>query len=482
MIRAHLVGDVRAAEAALMATVADGVLMQRAATGLAVTGLRLLADRRGTVPGSRVVLLVGGGDNGGDTLYAGARLAGRGAHVQAVLLSPQRTHVAGLAALRRAGGRVLAGSAAVDVVRAADLVLDGIVGIGGSPGLRAQAHEIASAAAASAAIVVAVDLPSGVEVDTGRTPDDHVQADATVTFGTHKVCHLVDPAAAACGDVHLVDIGLGPHLSTPAVEALEDADVSDLLGRHLVPGRADEKYRRGVLGLHVGDRQYGGASVLAAAAAVSGGVGMLRVIGEPTVSAMVRETCPEAVLADGQVQAWLAGPGMDPATAGSVVGSLLSSGLPVVLDAGALGSGHKMRPDVLLTPHAGELARMLGVGRDHVESNRLDSVRRAAETFGATVLLKGSTTLVAAPDGHVRANRTGTPWLATAGSGDVLAGLAAAFLATGMKALDAGSAAAHVHGIAGMLAADEVGSPTARDVLGALPRALRRLRLPESTP
>lgn len=480
MIRAHEVSDVRTAEADLMATVADGALMQRAASGLAATCLRILAARRGTVPGARVVLLVGGGDNGGDTLYAGARLAGRGAQVRAVLLSPQRTHGGGLDALRRAGGRTVEGAIAMEAVRRADLVLDGIVGIGGSPGLRAQAHELARQAGAAGAVVVAVDLPSGVEVDTGRTPDDHVRADVTVTFGTHKVCHLVDPAAAACGDVRLVDIGLGPYLPPPAVEALEDDDVSHLLGRHLVPQRTDEKYRRGVLGLHVGDRQYGGASVLAAAAAVSGGIGMLRVVGEPVVSSMVRETCPEAVLADGRVQAWLAGPGMDPSTAGSVVPSLLSSGLPVVLDAGALGASRSMRPDVLLTPHSGELARMLGVERDQVEADRLDSVRRAAEAFGATVLLKGSTTLVATPDGRTRANRTGTPWLATAGSGDVLAGLAAAFLATGMDALDAGSAAAHVHGIAGALAADDAGSPTATDVLAALPRALRRLRLPES--
>lgn len=463
-----------------MATVADGVLMQRAASGLAATCCRLLADRRGTVPGSRVVLLVGGGDNGGDTLYAGARLAGRGAQVRAVLLSPQRTHGGGLAALLRAGGRTVEGSIAGDTVRGADLVLDGIVGIGGSPGLRAQAHQLAVVAAESSAVVVAVDLPSGVDVDTGRTPDEHVRADVTVTFGTHKVCHLVDPAAAACGRVSLVDIGLDPHLPPPAVEALEDTDVSRLLGRHVVPQRTVEKYRRGVLGLHVGDRQYGGASVLAASAAVSGGIGMLRVVGDPMVSAMVRDTCPEAVLADGQVQAWLAGPGMDPSTAASVVPALLSSALPGVLDAGALGVSRSMRPDVLLTPHAGELARLLGVERDQVEANRLDSVRSAAEAVGATVLLKGSTTLVATPDGRTRANRTGTPWLATAGSGDVLAGLAAAFLATGMDALDAGSAAAHVHGIAGTLAAVDAGSPTATDVLAALPRALRLLRLPES--
>jgi len=480
VIRAHRVDDVRAAEAALMASVPDGALMQRAAAGLAVVCQSLLAERRGTVPGSRVVLLVGGGDNGGDTLYAGARLAARGAQVHAVLLSPQRTHTGGLAALRRSGGRTVEGSSALDSVRRADLVLDGIVGIGGSPGLRAPATNLVSAAASSTALVVAVDLPSGVEVDTGRTPLDHVRAGVTVTFGTHKVCHLVDPGSASSGVVRLVDIGLGPHLPRAAVEALEDADVAALLARSMVPGRTDDKYRRGVLGLHVGDRQYAGASVLAASAALNGGIGMLRVVGDPVVSAAVRDACPEAVLADGRVQAWVAGSGTDPSTAAAVVPRLLDSGVPAVLDAGALGVSRRLRPDVLMTPHAGELARLLGVRRGDIEADRLGHVRQAAESLDATVLLKGSTTLVATPDGRVRANHTGTPWLATAGSGDLLAGLAAAFLAAGMEALDAGSVAAHVHGLAGSMAAAVTGSPSATDVLAALPRALLRLRLPES--
>ncbi|MGB9375050.1 MAG: NAD(P)H-hydrate epimerase, partial [Jiangellales bacterium] len=129
MIAAHSVADVRAAEHALMAQVPDGALMQRAATGLAVVCMRLL----GRTTGSRVVLLVGGGDNGGDTLFAGARLAARGARVRAVLLDEAKAHAAGLAALRAAGGRVVTGETAADEIAAADLVLDGIVGIGGKP-------------------------------------------------------------------------------------------------------------------------------------------------------------------------------------------------------------------------------------------------------------------------------------------------------------------------------------------------------------
>lgn len=476
MISAHTVADVRAAEHSLMATVPDGALMQRAAAGLAVACLRLLPH----ATGSRIVLLVGGGDNGGDTLFAGARLAGRGARVRAVVLSPGSAHDAGLAALRASGGRVVdVGDAAAEIV-SADLVIDGIVGIGGSPGLRPPADVLAELARSSRAFVVSVDLPSGVEVDSGRTPASHVRADVTVTFGTQKVCHVVDPAAAACGQVRLIDIGLAPLLPPPAVEALDESDVAALIP---IPGRNADKYSRGVLGVQVGSEAYAGAAMLAASAAVSCGIGMVRVAGDATVVEDVRRARPEVVLAEGRVQAWLAGPGMDPDQAGRVVPALLEAGVPVVLDAGALGAvGAPVDGEVLLTPHAGELARMLGASRPEIEADRLTAVRRAAAEWGATVLLKGSTTLVATPTGRIRANTTGTPWLATAGSGDVLAGIAGALLAAGLSALDAASVAAYVHGVAGRRAGHEVGAPSASDVLAAVPHALLGLRLGQSAP
>lgn len=179
MRTAYSVETVRAAERELMARLPEGALMQRAAAGLAVACGELL----GKVYGSRVVLLVGSGDNGGDALYAGARLARRGAGVVAVPLSPERAHQGGLAALRAAGGRV-SDDALRDIGRA-DLVVDGIVGIGGRGGLRPEAAQLASAAWESAP-VVAVDLPSGVDADSGEVHGDAVQADATVTFGAYK--------------------------------------------------------------------------------------------------------------------------------------------------------------------------------------------------------------------------------------------------------------------------------------------------------
>ncbi|QDQ13200.1 NAD(P)H-hydrate dehydratase [Streptomyces spectabilis] len=489
MRTAYHVEDVRAAERALMARVPEGALMRRAAAGLAVACGQLL----GKVYGARVALLVGSGDNGGDALYAGARLARRGAGVTAVLLSPERAHGGGLAALRGAGGRVVDGSgvgaalgAAMGVVSRADLVVDGIVGIGGKGGLRPGAAELARAAEASGALVVAVDLPSGVDADTGEVRGAAVRADATVTFGTYKPGLLVDPAREYAGALRLVDIGLDGELSAyaPAVEALQYVDVERLLP---VPGAESDKYRRGVLGVVAGSARYPGAAVLTVAGALRGGAGAVRYVG-PAADAVIARF-PEALVSAGpvpeagRVQAWVVGPGLGDGhgDAGERLRDVVATEVPVLIDADGLrladaSAVRKRGAPTLLTPHAGEAAALLGVGRAEVEAARLDAVRELAGRYAATVLLKGSTTLVAGADGGVvRVNPTGTAWLATAGSGDVLSGLAGALLAAGLGARDAGAVGAFLHGLAGRLAAE--GAPVgARDVAEALPAAWRDVR------
>ncbi|MGA4840150.1 NAD(P)H-hydrate dehydratase [Streptomyces sp. G45] len=480
MRTAYFVGDVRAAEGRLMARVPEGALMQRAAAGLAATCARLL----GRTYGARVALLVGSGDNGGDALYAGARLARRGAGVTAVLLAPERTHQGGLAALRRAGGRTLdaASPDATAVVAAARLVVDGVVGIGGKGGLRPRAAELARAAEGSGATVVAVDLPSGVDADTGEVRGEAVRADVTVTFGTYKPGLLIDPARAYAGSVHLVDIGLGPELaaSGPAVQALQYADVERLLP---LPGAESDKYRRGVVGVVAGSARYPGAAVLAVAGALRGGAGAVRYVG-PAADAVIARF-PEALVSAGppakagRVQAWVAGPGLG--DDGDRLADVVAADVPVLIDADGLrladaAAVRRRTAPTLLTPHAGEAAALLGAARDEVEAARLDAARELARRYAATVLLKGSTTLVAGPDGGAaRVNATGTSWLATAGSGDVLSGLAGSLLAAGLGALDAGSTAAFLHGLAARHAAD--GAPVAaQDVADAIPAAWRDVR------
>jgi hydroxyethylthiazole kinase-like uncharacterized protein yjeF len=459
MRSAHTVEQVRAAEAVLLRRLPEGALMQRAAAGLAYAVLDLL----GSAYGRRVVLLVGAGDNGGDALYAGALLARRGVQVEAWLLS-DRAHEGGVAALRGAGGRAVA--AAEGRPARADLVVDGIVGIGGRPGLRPDAQEALGRLAGVP--VVAVDVPSGVDVDTGAVDGPHVTAALTVTFGSHKIAHLVDPAAGACGTVQLVDIGLD--LPPAPVEALQPADVARLVPR---PAPDAHKYTRGVVGVRSGSAEYPGAALLSVAGAASGLCGMVRYVGDAAAADRVRQAHPEVVGA-GRVQAWVVGSGGGE-HAGDELRAALEDGVPTVVDADALQhlDGAVGVPAVL-TPHAGELARMLGVERSEIEARGLEHARHAATTYRAVVLLKGRRTLVAHPDGRVRVTTTGTPWLATAGAGDVLGGLVGALLAAGLEPYDAASVGSWLHGAAATLAS--AGGPlVATEVARAIPAVVRAL-------
>jgi hydroxyethylthiazole kinase-like uncharacterized protein yjeF len=508
MRNAHSVEVIRVAERTLMDRLPPGTLMQRAATGLAA----VCAGLAGRVYGSRVVVYAGSGDNGGDALYAGAMLARRGARVVAVAAGT-RVHEAGAAALTAAGGQLTQASdpGLPELIGAADLVLDGLLGIGGRGGLREPMATLAALADRARAggggpAVVAVDLPSGIDADTGEVAGTAVRADVTVAFGTWKPGLLIDPGAAHAGLTELVDIGLGPYLPPPSVIAYGAADVAGLLPR---PGRESDKYRRGVLGIVAGSERFPGAAVLAVGGAVRGGAGMIRLVSVPPAVAVVRQHWPEAVVtvtghetageeieSAGRVQAWLAGPGMGTdAAARARLAAVLATDLPVLVDADgltllahdpALVTGRAAV--TLLTPHAGELGRLLGVDPADVEARRAEHARAAAARLRACVLLKGSTTVIAPPgDGPLLVNPTGTSWLATAGTGDVLAGLAGSLLAQGLGVSEAAAAAAYLHGIAARYAAGGPGlgltgeAPIgAGDVINTLPEAIRRVREPRS--
>ncbi|MEO3885975.1 NAD(P)H-hydrate dehydratase [Nonomuraea sp. B5E05] len=476
MRTAYTADQIRGAEHALMALLPEGTLMQRAASGLAA----VCADLLGRVYGKRVVLLVGSGDNGGDALYAGERLARRGARAGAVLAG-SKTHEAGLLAFTRAGGRVVDRAAIAD----ADLIIDGLVGIGAAGALREPYAELAARANAARAAIVAVDVPSGADASSGRVPGAAVRAKVTVTMGAYKTGLLVDPGAACAGAVELVDIGLGGHLPDPDVAALTGGDVDLLLPR---PATESDKYRRGVLGVAAGSDLYTGAAVLAVGGALRAGAGMVRYAGRHAPVAQVRAHWPEAVVTEldrpsidgvGRVQAWVLGPGLGTDDwAHELAAKVLASTVPVLIDADGLTLVARDRgllrrgAPVLITPHAGELARLIRAERDDIEAARLEYARRAAAELGVTVLLKGSTTVVAEDARPVRVNVTGSPWLATGGTGDVLSGVAGSLLAQGLSCYDAASCGAYLHGLAGRLAAG--GAPlTAADVATAVPAAIR---------
>ncbi len=332
-----------------------------------------------------------------------------------------------------------------------------------------------------------------------------LSADVTVTFGTAKPCHLLPPAALHAGEVHVVDLGLD--LPGPAVWRLEGDDVACAWPW---PRVTDHKYTRGVVGLIGGSPHYAGAAALAAQASTRAGAGMVRVMCSEDAAALVRARTPEAVVGDGQVQAYVVGPGLDvagpdrqPVPSPDQAAQALLSGQCCIVDAGGLAllpgtlesAGREANPWIL-TPHAGEAADLLTrLGeqrtRAEVEADPAGAASALARRCAAAVLLKGPVTVVATPGGTIWSQADATPWLATAGAGDVLAGILGAVVAelaaraegavSGVLSAEtlglAAAAAASVHGLAARSASTAVaGGPiTASMVADQVPVVLGRL-------
>ncbi|MHA7262053.1 bifunctional ADP-dependent NAD(P)H-hydrate dehydratase/NAD(P)H-hydrate epimerase [Arthrobacter sp. TMN-37] len=490
MLKAFTAGQVRAAEEPLLAAGQGAALMQRAAHGLFAVAAGMLRDTGGLY-GRTVVVLAGGGNNGADALYAAARLARRGMAATAVSVSG-RIHPGALAAFTGAGGRLerlTPDNTAELAARCADadLILDGILGTGASGSLHGPPAALINAVNTLAGPrgnrrprVLACDGPSGVDLDSGRVEGPVLRADATATFGAAKAGLLTGAGALAAGELNVIDIGLGLANGTAAEPAVRRLELSDAAALYRRPRATDHKYTRGVLGIAAGSEQYPGAAVLATGAALATGIGMVRYLGPRSVGTLINAVHPEAVCSTGGVaesrsQAWLVGPGAvgDPEQSRRARDAI-TSGLPVVVDAGALAEVPRtVGPQVILTPHAGELVALLSgrgrhVSREAIEASPAEYALETARLTGATVLLKGFTTVTAAPTGEVFSQADATPWLATAGAGDTLAGilgaLAAAAAEDGAAAARAGvpegakwaavaAAAALIHGSAAHRAA-----------------------------
>ncbi len=431
-------------------------LMERAGAAVARVVLR-------EFPG-RVCVVCGGGNNGGDGRVCARVLRESGREVQVV--------------------------EGVGDLGDADVVVDALLGIGLREAPREDAARMIELINASDRPVVAVDVPSGVDASTGEIHGAAVRATATVTFGAAKVGLAVAPGRFHAGRVHIAPIGLRPreheHALVPASALLE------------VPPKtaASTKYSAGSVLVVGGSRGLTGAPMLAALAAFRADAGYVAVgapestlpVLETTLLEVVKRPLPEdsggrllprsadaIVEAAEKADAVALGPGLG-RTDGTVelVRILLERlELPIVLDADALWQLEPFarRAPTVLTPHSGELARLLGVESRDVDAHRLDAVRRAAARFGAVVLLKGSDTLVASPREGVLVATYGTPALATAGSGDVLTGIVAAFLAKGLEPQLAAATAAVAHGVAAELVEPQPGL-VASDLLPALRLAL----------
>jgi len=477
-------------------------LMENAGREVADAAVRLA----GGTYGRRTVVVCGKGNNGGDGLVAARYLDAWGLRVAAVTLVPgdELREPAATNLRRLAGTRVRIRTPEVlerELARA-DVVVDALFGTGfrGRPdGAFAAAIEAIGTAGAP---VVAVDIPSGVDGETGAVAGVAVRADLTVTFGAPKPGVVLLPGAGLAGVVEVADIGFPPDLIRGDLAVVEAADVVGWL-----PRRPLETHKRtaGYAVVIGGSRLMTGAAILMARAAYRAGAGLVAVAVPEGILPVVQGAVPEAVFAplpeteagtaaggSGRLERLLTeagavaiGPGMttDERTAAWIRRTVAASRIPVVLDAdglnafaGRAGELAERAADLVLTPHAGEFARLAGVSAREVEADRVGQIRKLAAETRAVVLLKGTRTLVATPEGEVRINPTGGPFLATGGTGDVLTGVIAALLARGLAPVDAASGAAYLHGVAGSLAAEARGDGTiAGDVLERVPDAIREV-------
>ncbi len=494
------------------------VLMENA--GLRVVEVILERFWEGRARGRKALVLAGPGNNGGDGLVVARHLFNRGAEVKVFLTAPPDAYGGdagvNLAAARAFGVplEVAAGSSPSfrAVLASTDIVVDALFGTGFRGAPAEPVAGLIREVNASGKPVVAVDLPTGLEANTGRVPGECIRARVTVTFGLPKLGLYLEPGRSFAGEVVVGDISLPPALRRP------DEGSFFLIGAEMVarllPPRLPEHHKGSyghalVLGGFPG---YTGAVVLAGSAALRSGAGLVTVGVPASLYPIVASKLTEAMarpLAEGprgglspgaleelaglleRVSAVAVGPGLgqEPETGEFLRLLLQRLRVPVVLDADALNLLARA-PDLLtapeladrrrlwvLTPHPGEMGRLLGKSPEEVQRDRLEAARASAREWGAVVVLKGAATLVATPAGRTYVNPTGNPGLATGGTGDVLAGLIAGLLAQGLAPEEAACAGVYVHGLAGdrVAAARGMAGMVAGDLLGEIPLVLRDL-------
>ena len=440
-------GEMRAAEAAAIAGgTSVETLMERAGRAAAEAIWRFA----GPMP---ALILCGPGNNGGDGFVVARELAARGVEVRVAALVEPKSEAAE-AARASWGGRVEAFGEA----KPAPLLIDALFGTGLSRGLEIEVSSRLRSLAAQARVKVALDLPSGAATDDGTLLSPVPDFDLTVTFQTLKPSHLLQPAARHMGRVVVADIGI------------ETSSRLREIGRPRLsaPGPEDHKYRRGYVALVGGDMP--GAIALAAAAAARSGAGYVRLIADspsPTVPRSVVQSASLDILADDErIGAIVAGPGLGCGErAEAVMQGVFCGNAPQVLDGDALrwiGRGHAQLDDAVLTPHDAEFEHMFGT----LPGSKVERALVAASASAAVIVLKGADTVVAAPDGRAAIAPASTHWLASAGTGDVLAGIVGTMLAQGMERFEAACAAVWLHGRAAQLAGSGL---IADDLLDHLP-------------
>ncbi len=460
-------------------------LMLRAGRALAVAAASQL-------PGGRIAVLCGPGNNGGDGLVAAQALHEAGRDV-IVLITRGADGYRGDAALARDACSLPLRAFEPTLLDGATGAIDALLGTGATGAPRNPELEVIRTVAERGLPVIACDLPTGIDAATGEILGEAIQAIRTVTFHRPSPGHVVRPAKGRVGVLQVVDIGIPAGAPvTSQTGALTDAVLRALPTR----GGDSHKYAAGAVVVLAGGAKYPGAGLLCVRGAQRAGAGYVTaVVSEPAV-ALVRGAAPEAIvqafpdesvddvlapLLAHRADAIVVGPGLgDDDHAAALIDAALGTDRPVVLDADGLapfaGTPERLRRSapLIITPHAGELARLLGLSSAQLSAARLGSVREAARRSQAVVVLKGDDTLIAVPDGRVAINDLPVPALATAGTGDVLAGAIGALLAAGIDPWLAACAGVRLHARAGRLAAAQAGAPdgvVAFDVAEHLPAA-----------
>lgn len=484
-------------------------------------GLQAVLEMERSFPrlrADRVAIVCGRGNNGGDGFVVGRHLFDRGTAVEIVLLA-KRSDVKGdaktnLEIIRKLGLPIREVTTSHDLqatreaIERAGMIVDAILGtgtVGAAKGLFAEAIDLLNGLGRP---IVALDVPSGLSSDEGGIPGPSINAALTITFGLPKRGLILFPAASRAGRLVVVDIGLPPQLlSDPSLDVslLEPEDAAGAL-----PAR-DPNAHKGTYG-HVlvlaGSPGKTGAAAMCALSALRIGAGLVT-LGLPEslndiMEAKLTEVMTEPLLETGErtvaigaldkvlaltegKRALAIGPGLSTHSETSeLVRELVSTArVPMVVDADGINAlGPKLETlakatvPLILTPHPGELARLLGISREEVVQNRIPIAQKVATSFRVHLVLKGGRTLVVDPEGRVAVNMTGNPGMATAGTGDVLTGLIAGLLAQGVNAGLAARAGVYLHGLAGDLAAEALGQEAmlASDLMAQIPNAIRRLK------
>lgn len=415
------VAEMRAAEERAIAAGTDvGMLMERAGEGVARWTARLAG-------GASVLVLCGPGNNGGDGYVAARLLDAQGIDVRVAALVEPTT-----AAARRAASRWPGQVVSLTEAEHAPVVIDALLGTGASRGLEdTRVTELIAAAR----LAVAVDLPSGLDADTGVPLRRVARCHVTLALGALKAAHLLQPGAALCGAVRPIDLGIAASsdahvLAQPALA---------------IPNAASHKYSRGTVAIVAGAMP--GAVLLAAEAALRAGAGYVALAGdnvEGGPQALVRRPCDHATLSDGRIGCIVVGSGLGRNdSARARLAAAMGSGRPLVIDGDALHllDASDVPAGSILTPHGGEFSALFGTGG----ASKLARTRAAALASGAVVVNKGADTVIAAPDGRVVIAPSASPWLSTAGTGDVLAGAIAAQRASGRDPFAAACAGVWLH-------------------------------------